>query len=222
MSLFKKAVILLFTVSVLFCFHINAEEGEWVQLFDGKTLTGWTQHNGKAEYKVEDNAIVGNTVFPSPNSFLCTKKVYDNFELLFEVKVDSGLNSGIQIRSKLKQGSGRVYGPQVEIEMSPGQSGWIYGEGTGLKWLSPEPKSKDPKIKKNSFIKNDEWNSYRIIADGNNIQTWINGNKVADLTHKEIYKSHPEGFIGLQVHSIKKGKGPFSVRWRNIRIKELQ
>jgi hypothetical protein len=30
------------------------------------------------------------------------------------------------------------------------------------------------------------------------------------------------GFIGLQVHSIPKGKGPYEVRWRNIRIRELK
>ena len=30
-----------------------------------------------------------------------------------------------------------------------------------------------------------------------------------------------QGFLGLQVHGIPKGKGPWQVRWRNIRIKEL-
>ena len=30
------------------------------------------------------------------------------------------------------------------------------------------------------------------------------------------------GFIGLQVHGIPKGAGPYQVRWRNIRIRELK
>ena len=39
---------------------------------------------------------------------------------------------------------------------------------------------------------------------------------------EEIYKTHPKGHIGLQVHGIKKGTGPFDVQWRNIRVKELK
>ena len=30
------------------------------------------------------------------------------------------------------------------------------------------------------------------------------------------------GLIGLQVHGIRKEAGPYQVRWRNIRIKELK
>ena len=31
---------------------------EWVSLFDGKSLDGWTKKNGYAEYRIEDGAIV--------------------------------------------------------------------------------------------------------------------------------------------------------------------
>ena len=34
--------------------------------------------------------------------------------------------------------------------------------------------------------------------------------------------SHATGFIGLQVHGIKKGTGPYQVRWKNIKIRELK
>lgn len=204
----------------------QAEDG-WVSLFDGKTLKGWTQKStGFATYRVENGTIVGKTAEGSSNSFLCSDKNYGDFELEFEVKDSDELNSGAQIRSKIKKqtdnNKGQVYGPQVEIEASPGQSGWIYGESTGLGWLSESPKSKDAKVNAHSFFKNGEWNHFRIVAKGNNIQTWINGNKVADLTHDEIYKTNPSGFIGLQVHSIKKETGPYEVSWKNIKIKELK
>ena len=216
---------------------VSAEDG-WTSLFDGKTLEGWTQRNGTATYKVVDGTIVGTTTEGSPNSFLCSNKEYGDFELEFEVKVDDALNSGVQIRStdkptpvegaqpaggkaKAKAAQGdRVNGPQCEIESSPGQSGYIYGEATGLGWLSPEPNDKDSSKSQHSHMKNGEWNSFRIVAKGPRIQTFINGQPVADLTHEAIYKSHPKGFIGLQVHGIKAGTGPYSVAWRNIRIKE--
>ena len=41
------------------------------------------------------------------------------------------------------------------------------------------------------------------------------------LVDEDIYKTHSKGFIGLQVHGIKKGTGPFEVSWKNIKIKEL-
>ena len=42
-----------------------------------------------------------------------------------------------------------------------------------------------------------------------------------DHAHTTVLVTGASGFIGLQVHSIKKGTGPYEVRWRNIRIKEL-
>ena len=89
----------------------------FIDLFNGKNLDGWTQRNGTATYRVEGDSIVGKTSEGSPNSFLCTDKLYGNFELKFDVKVDSQLNSGVQIRSQTADGKpvGRVNGPQVEI-----------------------------------------------------------------------------------------------------------
>src|SRR5687767_13612063 len=84
---------------------VSAEDKDadgWVPLFNGKNLDGWEQRNGTATYRVEGDSIVGKTSEGSPNSFLCTKKEYGDFELKFEVKVDDQLNSGVQFRSKSK------------------------------------------------------------------------------------------------------------------------
>ena len=213
---------LLLTISSPIAF---AAEG-WVSLFDGKTLKGWTQKNGTATYQVEDGVVLGKTAEGSPNSFLCTDKDYGDFELKFEVKVDKGLNSGVQIRSKTKEQPsgqkkndkvGRVYGPQVEIETGPAEAGYVYGEATGLGWLTPKER-----LIPHDHFKNDGWNKFHVIAKGPRIQTFINGKKIEDLTHEKIYESHPKGFIGLQVHGIRKGSGPYEVRWRNITLKELK
>ena len=78
------------------------KKGGWKDLFNGKDLAGFTQRNGTATYEVVDGTILGTTVKGSPNSFLCTDKKYGDFELTFEVKCHSRLNSGVQIRSKTK------------------------------------------------------------------------------------------------------------------------
>ena len=209
------------TTALLFAFTLTGfAKDKYTPIFDGKTLKGWTQRNGTATYRVENGAIVGKTKEGSPNSFLCTDKLYGNSDLKFEVKVDNGLNSGVQIRSQTKDGpKGRVNGPQVEIEMSGkngAESGYIYGEAAGG-WMTPADKRKPHK-----HFKDGEWNAYRVVAKDAHIQVWINGVQISDLVDKEKLKSHPKGFIGLQVHSIRKGSGPFEVSWRNLSIIELK
>ncbi|PQO29448.1 DUF1080 domain-containing protein [Bremerella cremea] len=195
----------------------QAEEG-WIELFNGKDLSGWTQKNGTATYEVKDGTIVGTTKTGSPNSFLCSDEEYGDFELEFDVKVHDKLNSGVQIRSQTKGNTneGRVNGPQVEIEAGVAEAGYIYGEATGLGWLTPEKE-----LIPHKNFKSGEWNHYRIVAKGPRIQTWINGEPIADLTHEEIYKTYPKGFIGLQVHGIGKNAGPYDVAWKNIKLKKL-
>ncbi len=204
--------------------RIREVSNPWKPLFNGTDLSAFIVEDGKADYVVQDGVITGTTALPSPNTFLSTKQVYGDFELEFETKVHDQLNSGVQIRSFSKASNGRYHGPQVEIEASPGQAGYIYGEATGHGWLSPEPKSKNPAENQHSYFRNGEWNHYRIVADGPRIQTFINGRPVADLTNEDVYQTHPEGHIGLQVHSIGKKQQalhPMSVSWRNLRIREL-
>ena len=192
-----KRFIILFVTITLFAGASLAEDG-WTDLFDGKTLDGWTQYNGKATYAVEDGTITGHTAKNSPNSFLCSDKAYADFELTFEVKDDNELNSGVQIRSRSSKdyNNGRVHGPQVEIEAAPGDSGYIYSEGTGRGWLSTDRPVQKP-------FKNGKWNTYRVLAVGPRIQTWINGTKVEDITDEA---SSQAGFIGLQVHGVGPGR----------------
>ncbi len=187
----------------------GGNSSEWTPLFNGKSLDGWEKHGGDAKFEVKEGKIVGESKRGTPNTFLCTKQDYRDFELRFEVKVHNKLNSGVQIRSGVKD-KDVVYGPQVEIESSPGEAGYIYSEKTDRGWLSKD------RVKKNVF-KNNQWNQYRVVAKGNRIQTWVNGEKVADVTDD---KSRQRGFIGLQVHSVSHGY-PLHVAWRNIRIRVI-
>ena len=101
MKKFKSYLFVIITAAALSIAPGAGEKvGEWQFLFNGQDLDGWVQRNGTATYLIEDGAIVGKTSEGSPNSFLCTKEEYGDFELKFEVKVDHELNSGMQIRSR--------------------------------------------------------------------------------------------------------------------------
>ncbi|HQG08989.1 MAG TPA: DUF1080 domain-containing protein, partial [Dysgonamonadaceae bacterium] len=90
---------ILFVLAMIAVFSLSAQEAKWQDLFNGKNLKGWTKLNGTAEYQVKDKTIVGISKPGTPNTFLATNKMYDNFILEFDFKVDDGLNSGVQFRS---------------------------------------------------------------------------------------------------------------------------
>lgn len=213
----NKSILTALLVSSVACIAAPAEE--FISLFDGKTLDGWTQRNGTATYEAVDGTIKGTTMKGSPNSFLCSDKEFGDFELLFDVRVHNNLNSGVQIRSQTKDTpTGRVNGPQVEIEASGdngAEAGYVYGEACGG-WMTSEED-----LKPHMHFKDGEWNSYKVVAQGARIQTWINGHPIEDLTDEAKFASHPKGFIGLQVHGIGNQDEKWSVEWRNIKIKEL-
>jgi hypothetical protein len=106
----KKQIFIL--IAMLVAVATSAQEPQWQNLFNGKNLKGWTKLNGTAEYKIQDNAIVGVSKMGTPNTFLATDKMYNNFILEFEFKIDEGLNSGVQFRSNSLKNyrDGRVHG----------------------------------------------------------------------------------------------------------------
>jgi len=187
---------------------------EWEELFNGKNLKGWKQLDGTAEFRVEDGMVVGVSTMGVPNSFLATGEDYTDFILEYEMKMDRGLNSGVQFRSRALRADGteRVNGYQVEYDDHDDRpwAGGIYEEAD-RGWLYPM--SYHPGVTGNN--KRGEWNHIRVEAVGNTIRTYINGINFANL----VDDARPGGFIALQVHSIRdaalEGK---EIRWRNIRI----
>ncbi len=196
----------------------GADEG-WQTLFNGKNFDGWEYRGGSDEapkFEVKDGAIVGYTLIPrNRTGFMATKEQFRDFELVFECRIDEGLNSGVQVRSTP---SGTVRGAQVEIQAGFSRTGYIFGQGMGM-WLSEDlPDSNDA-------FKSNEWNHFRVLVRGSNIKTWINGKHLADLTHERVAL---EGVIALQVHGYPRGSRReqgsdkvLTVAWRNIKIREI-
>jgi len=205
--------------------------GEWETLFNGKDIDGWIKKGGEATYKVEDGCIVGTTKPKTPNTFLCPPKKYGNFELSFDVKCDPALNSGVQIRSisdadevpsgmsaadekkaKSRANGKGLFGPQVEIAAN-GNAGGVWFEAVGGWLLNPK------KEIANKAYKKEDWNSYRVVVQGETIQVWINGTQISN--GKDTRSKFTKGRLGFQVHGIGKRTDTFQVRWKNIKIKSL-
>ena len=199
------------TILLLFCCLLA--QAQWKDLFNGTDLNGWTKKNGNAAYKIINKTIVGVSQLNTPNSFLCTEETYGDFVLELELKVEAGLNSGIQIRSISDPNfqAGKVHGYQVEID--PGDRAWsggIFDEGRNG-WLYPLSINQ----KGRTAFRMGQWNKYHIEAIGNSIKTWVNGIPCTNLLDPQTAR----GFIALQVHQIKREEQVgLTVQWKNIRI----
>lgn len=196
---------------------LTGGEKAWVDLFNGKDLTGWENPYSWGEAKVKNGNIelVGNKKF-----FLSTKKQYSDFEFMAEVKLPVGkANSGFLFRSQRKP-NGQMFGYQAEVDGAERRwSGGLYDEGR-RKWLQPiKPEDHPQNIKtwteeKRNALKRNDWNRYRIKCVGEKIQVWVNGVNTLDITD-DLDSS---GYFGLQHH----GENGQVYRFRNIKIKELK
>lgn len=231
----RKVLLFIFLFTAMFS-ALKAEEGKWINLFDGKTLNGWRVLGGKATFRVEKGVIVGTTSTGGENynTFLCTEKEYGNFNLEFDFLVDEGLNSGVQFRGLFSDGLVRGYQFEIDPDKTTkytarpfnqdvkGQiipsgkeprswTGGVYDEKR-RGWLNDLTENPEAR----AAFRPNSWNKGRIEAHKDGIRTYINGVLASSL----VDYMTPNGFIGLQVHWLKDYK-KMEVRFRNIRIQDL-
>ena len=195
----KKIVVLL----VILCLSVSVQAQ--VDLFNGQNLDGW-EINGTEKWYVEKGELICESGPDVAYGYLSTKKHYDNFELELEFKQEADGNSGVFFRSTVA--GTIVNGWQVEVAPPKLHTGGIY-ESYGRGWLiKPDPA-------KDQYLKMGSWNTMKIIANGNKVTTYLNGQEMVEIVDKKIGKG--KGGIALQIHS----GGGIKVKWRNIKLKEL-
>lgn len=178
---------------------------ETINLFNGENLDGWINH-GEEKWYVEDGLLICESGPKAQYGYLSTEKNYKNFELTLEFKQENDGNSGVFIRSTFE--GTKVSGWQVEVAPPNRHTGGIY-ESYGRGWLIK------PEAEKEKALKMGEWNTLKIVADGPNVTSWLNGTKMVHLSDEKIGQG--EGAIALQIHD----GGGIKVKWRNIKLKSL-
>jgi putative heme-binding domain-containing protein len=185
-------------------------------LFDGKTLASWETIEADAKWwKVTDGVIAGGSLTENVphNTFLSTTDQFENFDLTLTIRIRGAggfINSGIQIRSIRVPKSSEMSGYQVDA--GPGWWGKLYDESRRNKVIGEPVDAKALA----AAIKENDWNEYRIRAEGRSIKTWING--VAALDYHEADPKIPcDGHIGIQVH----GGGKALIEVKDISITVL-
>jgi len=210
---------LIFAAITIPVIAIGRKPGPWVNLYNGKDLTGW--HTEGSGAKISAWQPEGDTLSCKGKSigYLSTDKEYGDFELKLEYKSPKGANSGVGIRTP------------------PGK--WPSTDGMEIQILDdqdPNFKDANPNTLNGaiySFVQPKEhpakragaWNSMRILCKGPDIDIWINNVEVIhenlDL-HEEkgkgnlpLAKRPRSGLIGLQCHYD-------PIDFRRIEVRELK
>lgn len=200
----NKLIIILFLVFSSILFSCNQDSKEIISLFNGDDLYGWTTY-GTEKWYVENGDLVCENGPDNEYGYLSTNEYYDNFILTLEFKQESNGNSGVFFRSTVE--GVIIDGWQVEISPPGMNTGGIY-ESYGREWLiTPDPKKEN--------LNYGDWNSMKIMVNGDNVKTWLNGIEMITLNDEIIGQG--KGSIALQIHAGDDVK----VRWRNINLEKL-
>jgi len=195
----KMKNLITLTLTILLLSSINAQEKS---LFNGEDLTGWTVY-GTEKWYVEDGLLVCESGPDKQYGYLGTNEHYKDFVLSLEFKQEADGNSGVFIRSTVD--GTKVSGWQVEVAPPGHSTGGVY-ESYGRGWLIK------PDAKKDSVLKEGEWNTMKISMSGDTLISWLNGVEMVSITDEKIGAG--EGSIALQIHD----GGGIKVKWRNIKL----
>ncbi|WP_209404727.1 DUF1080 domain-containing protein [Pseudozobellia sp. WGM2] len=202
----KKSLILLFSLLIYTTAHSQKDKS----IFNGKDLSGWTKH-GTEYWYVEDGELICESGPEEKYGYLSTNKPYKNFILNLDFKLEANGNSGVFIRSHVGGDDGTtIRGWQVEVAPPELHTGGIYESTVGGRGWLIKPDPKDEK-----HLNPTDWNHIRIEAKDDKITSWLNGEKMVELKDQKIGEGR--GSVALQIHS----GGGIKVRWKNIRIEEL-
>ena len=196
--------LLLFSSLLLSAASLSAQN--FKTIFNGEDLSGW-KNNGTEKWYVDNKELVCESGPDKQYGYLSTEKLYKNFELVLSFKQEANGNSGVFIRPSIE--GTKINGWQVEVAPENLHTGGIY-ESYGRGWLI-QPKPEDEK-----WLKMGKWNTMKILVNGDEVTSYLNGHKMVYLKDEKIGKG--EGFIALQIHD----GGGIKVRWKNIKIKELK
>jgi len=200
---------------VVTLFAGSARAADWVALFNGKNLDGWTAPGGGKPgdgWAIEDGALLRKTKAGD----IWTKVRYGDFVLELEFQAQG--NSGVFIRTDNPKDNVQT---GIEIQVDKPRPPGKHSVGAVYDLQAPS---------KNTATEG--WNKMVITARGSVLKVQLNGEEIADVNldrwtepglnpdgTKNKFKTalkdfKREGHIGFQDHGAE-------VAFRNVRIKPL-
>ncbi len=168
-----------------------AEEG-FVELFNGKTLEGWTPSSENPEsFSVADGVLV---VKGGKSHLFYTGEVnggkFKDFELKVRAKTFPGANSGVYFHTVLQAEGWPDQGYECQVNSThkdPKKTGSLYGVKNIVALAEGQevPKGGDSEVREKAPSTDGEWFDYHITVQGKRIVIRVNGEVTVDYTESE-------------------------------------
>ncbi len=200
--------LLTFMLAILVHFTISGQGKEkndgWVNLFDGKSFTGWKISEHPATFTVSDGMIVayGDRAHLFYDGAVMNHN-FKNFEFKAEVMTTPGSNSGIFIHTAYQEEGWPSKGYEVQVNNT--HTDW---RKTGSIYAVQDVKE--------APAKDDEWFTEHIIVQGKKITVKINDKVINEYTEPTEGGRLMGGTFGLQGHDPKS-----KVFYKNVMVKPL-
>jgi len=187
------------------------KDGEWKNMFDGKSLDGWKASENKDSWKVVD----GKLVCHGPRSHLfyaAEKDAFKNFEFECEVMTTPGSNAGIYFHTRYQETGWPRYGLECQVNVTqsdPKKSGSLYG-------VVDIP---------NPGLKDNEWYKTSIRVEGRHIVIKINDKITVDYTEPEgkpAFSAEFERRLGDGTFALQAHDPDSKVYFRNLKVRRLK
>jgi 3-keto-disaccharide hydrolase/tetratricopeptide repeat protein len=176
----------------------------WVQLFNGKDLTGWKTHpKNPGDWSVEDGVLVGKG--KQTSHLFSERGDYENFHYRIEAKISDKGNSGQYFRAEFAPGFPSGYEAQINSTFpgDPQRTGSLYNFSKVTEMLVPP----------------DTWFTQEVIAVGNHIIIKVNDKTVVDFVDKK--NTHTKGHFAIQQHPPGRNAPDSVIMVKTIAVKEL-
>lgn len=179
--------------------------GAWAPLFNGKDTDGWhSSAKSGTKWQVNDGVLTGSE---GRGLLVTDRDDYENFRIKVEAKFDAGGDSGLFFRIPDKDSTlDDARGYEIQIaHRAETKTGTIYLCDVNNVTLAPSKLDIAP----------GKWFTLEVLAEGNHITVWVDGQKVAEHEHRD--GSNYRGAIGLQNVS----QSGASVHFKRVEIQEL-
>ncbi len=209
----------------------TADEKDFVDLFNGKDLSGWTiSEEHPDSYSVKDGLMIvkggRSHIFYSGD---VAGADFKNFEVKVRAKTFPGANSGFYIHTKYQAEGWPDHGYECQVNSThkdPKKTGSLYGVKNiiVLKEGQKEPKG-DNDVRETAPSTDGEWFDYHITVQGRRILVKVNGQVTVDYTEPEGGPETTTNFknrrLSTGTFAIQAHDPDSEVHYQHIRVKVL-
>jgi hypothetical protein len=197
---------------LIFSGSAHAQSGDWISLFEGKSLKDWKVGENAETFKVENGMIVVNG--KTAHLFYegdVKGHSFKNFDFKADVMTEPGSNSGIYFHTQYQESGWPAKGYEVQVNNS--HTDW---RRTGSLYSVVDIKEQ--------LVKDNVWFTEHITVRGKRIIIQLNDKTVVDYTEPDNVE-RPKGMEGRLISNgtfALQGHDPKSkVYFKNIMVKPL-